>query len=388
MTSNLFPKSGDILVDDNLEQAAGGFLYFFDANTLIPRTVYRDAALSNAHSHPVDCNAYGRIPNIHIQYGSYRVRATTASGVLLYDIDNITNPEPATSGGGGGITVTADQVYQTGDVKTRLGEGAHDGFVRLNGRTIGKATSGATERANDDTEDLFEFLWNGFTQPASSSFGAFVSAGRGANAAADFAAGKTITLFDARGRVMVGSDTMGAAAANVTQITSATISTTSGSVTATVSSASSLAIGMFVESANITAGTTIADISGTTITLSAVATGTASGTAARFSFFRDAQIVGNTAGTNTHQIRLRELAAHNHGGQTTGASASLTYEKSAYSTVTFGQAAPQFNLSVATVNGSELVGSQSRTHAIASAGSDLPHNNLQPSMTITYYIKL
>jgi hypothetical protein len=33
------------------------------------------------------------------------------------------------------------------------------GLVRLNGKTIGSATLGATERANNDTKDLFTELW-------------------------------------------------------------------------------------------------------------------------------------------------------------------------------------------------------------------------------------
>lgn len=60
---------------------------------------------------------------------------------------------------------------------------------------------------------------------------------------------------------------------------STTVSTTSGSPSATVASAAGLIVGETVYSANIPAGTTISAISGTTITLSANATATASGTA-------------------------------------------------------------------------------------------------------------
>jgi hypothetical protein len=65
---------------------------------------------------------------------------------------------------------------------------------------------------------------------------------------------------------------------------STTISTTNGSPTATVASATGLAIGMTVGSANIPDKTTITNISGTTLTLSANATGTAGGTGAVFAY--------------------------------------------------------------------------------------------------------
>ena len=80
------------------------------------------------------------------------------------------------------------------------------GFVLASGRTIGNASSGALERANADTVNLFAVLWtnNSLT----------VSGGRGATAAADFAATKTITLPDMRGRGGFGKDDMGGTAAN------------------------------------------------------------------------------------------------------------------------------------------------------------------------------
>lgn len=80
------------------------------------------------------------------------------------------------------------------------------GFVLASGRTIGDALSGATERANADCQNLFTVLWanNSLT----------VSGGRGASAALDWAANKTITLPDKRGRCGVGRDDMGGTAAN------------------------------------------------------------------------------------------------------------------------------------------------------------------------------
>lgn len=121
----------------------------------------------------------------------------------------------------------------TGAVMDYMGTTAPAGWVLLNGRTIGNASSGATGRANADTEALFTLLWNGTTNTNCP-----VSSGRGANAAADFAAGKTLTLPSARGRARFGVDDMGNTSAGVLGaiITNDTeLAATGGSETVTLS---------------------------------------------------------------------------------------------------------------------------------------------------------
>ncbi len=99
------------------------------------------------------------------------------------------------------------------------------GWVRCNARTIGNASSSATERANADTETLFAFLWNNYSNSVRA-----VSSGRGVSAADDYAANKTITLPDLRGRGLFGLDDMGNSAASRlgTIITSQTTNGASG----------------------------------------------------------------------------------------------------------------------------------------------------------------
>jgi microcystin-dependent protein len=87
----------------------------------------------------------------------------------------------------------------------KYGTGTLSGFVRANGRTIGSSTSGATERANADTQSLFEYLWGADSNLT-------VSGGRGASANADWTANKTIALPDWAGRAIAGLDDMGAGA--------------------------------------------------------------------------------------------------------------------------------------------------------------------------------
>ena len=73
------------------------------------------------------------------------------------------------------------------------------GWLWLDARTIGDASSSATARANADTQALFVALWNSMADTE-----APVSSERGANAAADFAAHRRLTLPDARDRVIAG----------------------------------------------------------------------------------------------------------------------------------------------------------------------------------------
>lgn len=106
-------------------------------------------------------------------------------------------------------SISASGTLQTGMVFPYIGTTAPTGFVMLSGRTIGNAASGATERANADTVTLYTLIWNSMANTE-----AAVSTGRGANAAADFAANKTINLPDARGRTIYGKDNMGGTTAS------------------------------------------------------------------------------------------------------------------------------------------------------------------------------
>ncbi len=84
-----------------------------------------------------------------------------------------------------------------------VGTVAPEGFVLAEGRTIGNAASGGTERAADDTENLFTLIWDSTTDANAP----VTPGGRGTDAASDFAANKTITLPDLRGRSVIGQGT-------------------------------------------------------------------------------------------------------------------------------------------------------------------------------------
>lgn len=97
----------------------------------------------------------------------------------------------------GGTQAAAD-VTPVGTVIQGFWVAAPTGYVLLNGSSIGNAASGATYAAADATA-LFSLMW----ASVSNDYAA-VSTGRGANAAADFAANKTLTLPDIRERVAIG----------------------------------------------------------------------------------------------------------------------------------------------------------------------------------------
>lgn len=98
---------------------------------------------------------------------------------------------------GGTMTGAIINVFSTGDVKLTLKTTADTGWVLMDDGTIGNGSSGGTTRANADTVDLFTLLWNNTANAQCA-----VSTGRGANAAADFAANKTIALPKALGRAL------------------------------------------------------------------------------------------------------------------------------------------------------------------------------------------
>lgn len=206
------------LYDANGKPMVGARAFFYAAGTTTPINIYQafDLGSVNKLPNPIITDGYGRWPSVYFDEadGFFRARVTDAGGVVVFDVDGIPIIGPAGSGGGSVTPVDPNGVASTGDLKARYGEGFIAGWVRGNGRTIGSTVSGASERANNDTQPLFEFLWN-------ADANLVVVGGRGANSAADWAANKQITLPDFRGRTIVGLDAMGNVAANVVPSASA-----------------------------------------------------------------------------------------------------------------------------------------------------------------------
>ncbi len=200
--------------DPNGRVLAGAKAYFYAADTLLPLTVYQDYGLGSPHPNPVEANAFGIFPPVFLNEtdGFYRQRIATTGGVLIPGTDVGTLPIIGPSGGGGGSEVPVDpnSLLKTGDTKWLDITGSLPGWVRDNGRTIGSAVSGASERANADCEALYAWLWQNFSNTICP-----VTGGRGINAAADWSAGKPIATRDRRGRGSFGLDDMGNSAAGI-----------------------------------------------------------------------------------------------------------------------------------------------------------------------------
>lgn len=186
---------------------SGGQLYLMQAGTVsTPQDGFQDPGLTIKMPYPITLDAAGRIPQFYLADGSIKVRLQDKTGVVQLSADNLLVIGPSAGSGGGGSTVDPTQLIQTGNMILRYGVGAIAGYVRLNNLTIGSATSGATERANADCQALFLYLYG--VDPS-----LVVSGGRGANAAADWAANKTIALPDWRGYAFSCLDDMGNAPA-------------------------------------------------------------------------------------------------------------------------------------------------------------------------------
>jgi hypothetical protein len=191
-------------LDINGDPLAGCKLYVYSAGTSTPADVFEDYSLSIEHSFPVVADAAGIIPMFWVDDGTYRVRLTDASGNEVFDDDGVVALGPSSGSGGGGSSTPEAAIFQTGDMIWGPISGTRTGWVRSNGRTIGSAASGASERASGDVEELFAYLWNNFSNSLCA-----VSGGRGANAAADFAANKTIGTLDMRDKAPWGLSDMG-----------------------------------------------------------------------------------------------------------------------------------------------------------------------------------
>lgn len=342
MTAGVWPLSFQQRLDQNGYPYVGAKATFLEAATLDPLEVWQNYDLTNAHSNPVEADGFGVFPAVFIDVDEafYRFRITTADGVILTDLVQLPVVGPAAGAGPAASPVDPEALLLTGDTKWRLGTGAHSGWVRVNGRTIGSATSGASERANADTEALFTHIYGEFSDTL-----APVSGGRGANASTDFAANKTITLPDCRGRTLAGLDDMGGAASG--RLTTATVALPT--------------------------------------------------------------TLGGTGGLQTHTLTLAESAAHDHGaGSAASAGGAHTHLIARSSTGngslngatevletggTIGSADNyQLTGAAGLVHDTGLTSSTdiSHTHTVTvpSAGGGTAHLNLQPTYLATLYVKL
>lgn len=127
-----------------------------------------------------------------------------ADGLWLNtDDENTTNPD---TGGAGWVSLTQAS-SETAKVAYFDASAAPAGYIKADGGTIGNAASGATTRANADTQALFLHYWEQYdntNRHIQTSAGTPTT--RGASAAADWAANKRMPVLEARGEWIRGWD--------------------------------------------------------------------------------------------------------------------------------------------------------------------------------------
>jgi hypothetical protein len=175
-------------------------------------------------------------------------------------ITGMADPTVATDGATKNyVDTTTAAFFSTGDVKLTLKNSGDVGWIYCDDGTIGSAGSGATTRANADTQALFTLLFNNISDP----FAPIFTSGGGAttraaqtNAASAWAANCRISITKTLGRTL-------AIAGNGAGLTARTNSQTLGAETATIAQnqlpnvtlAYSNAIGVNSNVANILEGT-------------------------------------------------------------------------------------------------------------------------------------
>jgi len=372
--SGLFPLSRMQQFDENGELLIGARLFLFDGGTTTPRVGYRDSSLSTEHPNPIVADSAGRLPLIYLEEGFYRQRLTTATGVVVFDDDGI--PVLSSAEGGTGTSVDPNATFGTRDIKIRFDDQPIAGYVRLNGRTIGSAGSGATERANADTQPLYEELW--------SYANITVSGGKGATAPGDFAANKPLALPNCAGRGIFGADDLGAGAQSILTATTITgptlIGSSGGSQTVTIAQGN-------VPNYTLTGGSGSVSISGTAASGGTdhghTISGTTGGATARHHHagptLNYANVSGGGPGTMAPFLQNGTLSAGSGGIGNTGDDTPDHAHA-----MDFSSGGASAYLHTHPVSGSGSASSIS----ISSGGSGTAITNLPPIMTFMIYIRL
>lgn len=232
-----------------------------------------------------------------------------------------------------------------------------NGWLWASGKTIGNASSSATERANSDTQTLYSELWGAFSNtelPIQDSAGSATV--RGASASADFSANKRLPLPDLRGRVIAGNDTMDSTSANrlTTTLNGDTLGATGGEELHTMTT------GELATHAHGEAGT-----------------------------FQ----TGTETAAHTHTASLTVTASGSCSSCNTSATDNILDSGSGTTVVTSVASSGSVSVS-GSADGTTGVENQTHTHFVVldggstdNAGSSTPFNVLQPTYILNCFIK-
>lgn len=106
------------VTDSNGEPIVGAKLYVYEVGTTTARDIYSDSGLTTPMANPLTgataSNASGDFPRFYMASGSYKLRAETSAGALIWEYDNIdtglsagVGALPISAGGTGATTAAA-----------------------------------------------------------------------------------------------------------------------------------------------------------------------------------------------------------------------------------------------------------------------------------------
>lgn len=244
----------------------------------------------------------------------------------------------------------------TGDVRATFRNTADAGWLMMDDRTIGRTGSGATNRANDDTQALYTLLWTNVSNTY-----APVAGGRGVSALADFTAGKVMTLPKALGRAL-------ACAGAGSGLTTRTLGQVLGSEAHVLSTSE-------IPSHNHSGTATNAGAHSHTAT-------------------------ATSGGSHSHTGSTSQNGAHQHtvsGLQGTGSIYAIGTQSPGFpfgtgSTASAGDHTHTLNIDAAGAHTHTVTVDSSTNHqhtlSINNTGGGAEHNNMQPSLFVHFQVKL
>ncbi len=299
---------------------------------------------------------------------------TDGAGIVGYYNTTTSSPTTVRDSLNSLNATVSGNLWDTGDIKATMSIVAGDGWVLMNNETIGSASSGATGRANADTQPLFELLWT----LSDASVLIYNSTGdldtRGASATADFNANKRLQLPQVVGRSICGSGQQTyvqtfVADSGTDQLTVGTTQKYYEGMPVTVSTTGTLP-------SPLIAGTTyyVGIISGTEVKLAESTENlvagtfiplTTDGTGVNSITFTSSYLgLGEWLGEETHLLTIAEMPKHNHDPYIMGHNES------------------------GGIYFRHVQDSEKTVNLNKNTGGSAPHNNMQPSIGVNFMIRL
>lgn len=403
----LLPNAKQTFVDQNGKPLTGGKVYLYVPGTTNLKTTWSDSGETTPNTNPVTLDAAGRA--VIYGQGTYQQALFDQNGNPVWSAPTTAWNSAAPSGAGGTDTAPVGTVIMWASFTLPTN------WLYANGQAVNRATypdlmTATTISSTTVSCTSGSAILGGWVDTSQMRIGAPVEASCipvGStiasvtnsttiviNQLATATSTVTATVFpwgngdgtltfnvpDLRGRVAPGADTMQAASPGGRLTASTTITTTSGSLTATVASITGIAPNMVVSTANIPAGTTVASINGSVVTFSAAATGSGGGTAATFYAFTSANVPAAPGGGNNTLVTAN-LPPYTPSGTLSAPTAHVPLQLGGQaSSGSSGQTTNSASTSVVFDSPGSFTGT-------AQGGTSVPFMTVQSSVTFNYIIK-